>query len=124
MIDFLDLYEKQKKKEQDSIYFSQAFDKKGRRYSQEFETQHSLVANGGFGFLRLSKLKSKQSSETFITKVISKENLFEWQISEGKLMEADILSRLDHDNIVKVLQIERSASAVLAYLVNQRPNKI
>ena len=43
MIDFLDLYEKQKKKEQDNIYFSLARDNKGRRYSQEFDTDSSGV---------------------------------------------------------------------------------
>ena len=102
MIDFLELYEKQKKKEEDRIYFSEAFDKKGRRYSQEFETELNVVANGGFGFLRVSKLKSRQSDKTFLTKVISKENICGWQLKNKNLIEADLLSSINHDNIVKV----------------------
>ena len=102
MIDFLDLYEKQKKKEGDRIYFSEAIDKKGRRYSQEFETEVNVVASGGFGFLRLSKSKSKPSEKTFLTKVISKENVFSWQLRNKSLIEVDILSSINHDNIVKV----------------------
>jgi len=103
MIDFLDLYEKQKKKEEDRIYFSGALDKKGRRYSQEFETEVNVVASGGFGFLRISKLKSKSSEKTFLTKVISKENVFSWQLRNKSLIEVDILSSINHDNIVKVV---------------------
>ena len=102
MIDFLDLYEKQKKKEEDRIYFSEALDKKGRRYSQEFETEVNAFASGGFGFLRLSKLKSKASDKTFLTKVISKESVFGWQLRNKTLIEVDILSSINHDNIVKV----------------------
>ena len=102
MIDFLDLYEKQKRKEQDKIYFSQAFDNKGRRYSQEFDTQLDTLANGGFGFLRLTKLKSIHCENTFTTKVISKENVSPWQLRGKTLIEADILSSVSHDNIVKV----------------------
>ena len=100
MIDFLDLFEKQKKREGDRIYFSEAFDKNGRRYSQEFETDLTLEASGGFGFLRVSKLKSQESDQTFLTKVISKEN--GWQLRNKTLIEADILSSIDHENIVKV----------------------
>ena len=102
MIDFLDLFEKQKKREGDRIYFSEAFDKNGRRYSQEFETDLTLEASGGFGFLRVSKLKSQKSDQTFLTKVISKENVCGWQLRNKTLIEADILSSIDHENIVKV----------------------
>ena len=102
MIDFLDLYEKQKKKEEDRIYFSEAFDKKGRRYSQEFETELNVEASGGFGFLRASKLKSRQADKTFLTKVVSKETVCGWQLRNKSLIEADLLSSIEHDNIVKV----------------------
>ena len=102
MIDFLDLYEKQKRKEEDKIYFSQAFDSKGRRYSQEFDTQLDTLANGGFGFLRLTKLKSIHCAYALTTKVISKENVSPWQLRGKTLIEADILSSVSHDNIVKV----------------------
>ena len=102
MIDFLDLFEKQKKKEEDRIYFSEAFDKKGRRYSQDFETEPKVVASGGFGFLRLSKLKSSQSDKIFLTKVISKEDVCGWQLRNKTLIEADILTSINHENIVQV----------------------
>ena len=102
MIDFLELYEKQKKKEEDRIYFSEAFDKKGRRYSQDFETELKVVASGGFGFLRLSKLKSSQSDKIFLTKVISKEDVCGWQLRNKTLIEADILTSINHENIVQV----------------------
>ena len=102
MIDFLELYEKQKKKEEDRIYFSEAFDKKGRRYSQDFETELKVVASGGFGFLRLSKLKKNPSDKTFLTKVISKDTVCGWQLRNKTLIEADILSNINHENIVQV----------------------
>ena len=102
MINFADLYEKQKKKEEDRIYFSEAFDKKGRRYSQEFDTELNAEASGGFGFLRVSKIKSRQSDKTFLTKVISKENICGWQLRNQNLIEADLLSSINHENIVKV----------------------
>ena len=73
-----------------------------RRYFQEFETELNVEANGGFGFLRVSKLKSRQSDKTFLTKVISKENVCDWQLRNKTLIEADILSSIDHQNIVKV----------------------
>ena len=102
MIDFLDLFEKQRQKEEDNIYFSKAYDDKGRRYSQEYVTELDTVSKGGFGFLRLSRLKSNNSSKTYMTKVISKEDLFAWQVADKNLVEADILSNINHDNIVKV----------------------
>ena len=105
MIDFLDLFERQKQREEDNIYFSKAYDDRGRRYSQEFVTELSTVAKGGFGFLRLSKLKSKHSGEAFMTKVISKESLSAWQLTGKTLVEADILSNINHDNIVKVCSV-------------------
>ena len=73
-----------------------------RRYFQEFETELNVEANGGFGFLRVSKLKSGQSDKTFLTKVISKENISDWQLRNKNLVEADLLSSINHDNIVKV----------------------
>ena len=79
----------------------------GRRYSEDYLTKPNLLGQGGYGFVRLSRRKSKaDSEENFLaTKVIAKDCLEDWQQSEGTITEAAILMKLSHKNIVKVTSL-------------------
>jgi len=92
----------------------------GRRYSEDFYTKPTLLGEGGFGFVRLSRRKSKLDTDEVIlewseltekflcsqnslaTKVIEKHSLQDWQYVDGNLAEAVLLMKMTHRNIVKV----------------------
>jgi len=96
----------------DKEFLSEAFSDDGRRYSEDYLTKPSLLGQGGYGFVRLSRRKSKaDSEENFLaTKVIAKDCLEDWQQSEGTITEAAILMKLSHKNIVKVLGLYENGS--------------
>jgi len=105
------LYENNKQKEKDRQYLSQAFSNEGRRYSADYHTKPNLLGKGGYGFVRMSRRKSKPDTteNCLATKVIAKDTLEDWQSEEGSVVEAQLLMRISHKNILKVYSLYQNS---------------
>jgi len=114
MVSFFENYlETLKQQEKDAEYFKDAVSIIGRRFSEELCIKPNVLGKGGFGFVRdcIRKKKGEDEENPIVTKVIYKSNLFPWQISEdGTLIEADILARLSHKSIIKVIGLYENIS--------------
>lgn len=99
------IFEMRRQNQKDKQYLSQAYDQKGeRRYSEDYYTNPCVLGQGGYGFVRLARRKSKADTKEnhLATKVIAKDCLEDWQKVKGTIAEAKILMNMSHQNIVKV----------------------
>jgi len=101
-MDFEQLFERQRQKEEEKLMFGQAQDKKGEHFLDVYSCDNNQIGEGGFGFVKKSFHNArKNNQDSYVTKVIPKENLLSWQTHNDTLIEAEILLKLDHENIVK-----------------------
>jgi len=109
------LYEQNKQKEKDRKYLSKAFSSEGRRYSEDYHTKPNLLGKGGYGFVRMSRRKSKPDTteNCLATKVIAKDTLEDWQSENGSVVEAQLLMRISHKNILKVYALYQNSDYYL-----------
>ena len=118
-MDFEQLFERQKQKEEEKLMFGQAQDKYGEHFLDVYSCDNNQIGKGGFGFVKKSFHKArKNNQDSYVTKVIPKENLLSWQTHNDTLIEAEILLKLDHGNIVKgfnVYQNEEYFLIVMEY---------
>merc|ERR1712179_277683 len=108
---FEELLEHNKQIVKDKPFFSEAFSDTGRRYSEDYWTKPTLLGSGGYGFVRLSRRKSRPDCEEnyVATKVIAKDAIDDWQLYEGNITEAEILKRISHKNIVQVHDVYQNS---------------
>jgi len=108
---FEELLEHNKQRVKDRPFLSEAFSDTGRRYSEDYLTKPALLGSGGYGFVRLSRRKSKPDSEEnyVATKVVAKDTIEDWQISEGSITEGAILKGISHKNIVQVYGVYQNS---------------
>ena len=96
---FEQLLEKEQQKEIDKLYFSEATNSSNALFCDMYTVTSQVLGKGGFGELRLTCYKNDRNRK-LVTKVIAKENLLKWQRRGDVLLEAEILLKLNHKNIV------------------------
>ena len=101
---FEQLLQQDKQKEIDTNLFSGAKNSNNELYSDLYKPSPDIIGQGGFGILRPTR-RICDKNKDFVTKVIAKENLLGWQTKGESLLEAEILLQVNHESIVRSLDV-------------------